>query len=166
MHFLCRQYWLCFSLLREGRHFPKNSAVCDSFLGQLVQDSNSCPIRFLTFHHFLIQGDNKAPPAKSSASFWICFVPFPVSDYITANLPSIYSLRRNDLITFDLPFTNKKKSEQNFFFLERKYANFIEEKTSMDITTNPIQFISEVNREFFDQFCKHPLCTSFFDCKV
>ena len=41
---------------------------------------------------------------------------FPVSDYVTAKLPSIYSLRCNDLITFDIQYTNKKKSEQNFFF--------------------------------------------------
>ena len=91
---------------------------------------------------------------------------FPVSDYITAKLPSIYSLRRNDLITFDNPYTNKKKSEQNFFFRASKYANFIQEKTSVDITTNPIQFKFEVKREFFDLLCKHPLCTSFFDCKL
>ena len=88
---------------------------------------------------------------------------FPVSDYITAKLP-IYSLRRNDFITFDIPYTNKK-SEQNFFRAS-KYANFIQEKTSMDITTNPIQFKSEVKREFFDHFCKQPLCTSFFGCKL
>ena len=72
---------------------------------------------------------------------------FPVSDYITAKLPSIYSLRSNDSITFDIPYTNKKKSEHNFFRAS-KYANFIQEKTSMDITTNPIQFKSEVKREF------------------
>ena len=59
---------------------------------------------------------------------------------ITAKLPSLYFLRRNDLITFDIPYTNKKKSEQKFFFRASKYGNFIQEKTSMDITTNPIQF--------------------------
>ena len=51
---------------------------------------------------------------------------FPVSDYITAKLPSIYSLWRNDLITFDIPYTNKEKSGQNFFFRASKYANFIQ----------------------------------------
>ena len=30
---------------------------------------------------------------------------FPVSDYITAKLPSICSLGRNDLITFHIPYT-------------------------------------------------------------
>ena len=91
---------------------------------------------------------------------------FPVSDYITVKLPALYSLRRNDLINFDIPYTNKKKSEQNFFFRASKYANFIQEKTSMDITTNPIQFKAEVKREFFDHFCEGPFCISFFDCKL
>ena len=57
-----------------------------------------------------------------------CGFDFPVSDYITANLPSIYSLRRNDLITFDIPYTNKKKSEQNFFFRASKYANLFKKR--------------------------------------
>ena len=89
---------------------------------------------------------------------------FAVSDYITAKL-FIYSLRRNDLISFDIPYTNKKKSEQNFFRAS-KHADFIQEKTSMDITTNPIHFKSELKREFLNHFCKHPLCTSFFDYKL
>ena len=88
-----------------------------------------------------------------------------VIEYITAKLPSLSSLRRNDLITFDIPYTNKKKGEQNFF-RPSKYANFIQKKTSMDITTNPIHFKSEVKREFFDPICKHPLCFPFFDCKL
>ena len=59
---------------------------------------------------------------------------FPVSNFFTAKLPSTYSLRLNDLITFDIPYTNKKKSEHNFFFRASKYANFIQEKTLMEIT--------------------------------
>ena len=49
---------------------------------------------------------------------------FPVIYYITMKLPAPYCLRRNDLITFDIPLTKKKKSEQNFFFRASKYANF------------------------------------------